>query len=434
MIQNHHNLAPENRPPDRAGEAPRDFWGMIEHFRQIGEVRLIGPAASAVDIAPGEVGERVADAPAAAPAPSLRLEPLGNNLTKDTSLGTIISGCSCRVRTCEKCGPRQGWEVRQNLLSKQDFWRKPGLLTLTVDRGRFLTAKAAHAAVTKGFFIPRLMRLLGVRRWLWALEFQQKTGEGWPHWHLLIDLADLPEGKIDLRKAWKLWRGKWNLGGLDLTEKKVKLQSAEHAVFYITKYLTKMPTGGFPVWVLQQAGMRFVQGCKKLGPIVGTGKPRVAAAVDDPEKKPRAARRPLLDRMAGCRGNSRAYHVRIDSQGEVRYRFVSSLPIGCRALPLLQQIDPQRFPGQVEEREFLGKTALYYTGDAQKLREYLTGNPKLGDRQVEEQESREEILRANRFAQRAILEGQQWPGVVRWIAFDFWATPHRSKNSTASAA
>src|SRR6185369_1412740 len=123
------------------------------------------------------------------------------------------------------------------MLAKARLFRNPALLTLTVDRSHFASPEDAHRQITEGSFIARLMRLLGVVTWFWVLEFQTKTGDGWPHWHLLIDLDDVG-GRLDLAKAWRLWRDKWGLGGLDLSTRK-SFADRQHAVLYVTKYLTK---------------------------------------------------------------------------------------------------------------------------------------------------------------------------------------------------
>ena len=208
--------------------------------------------------------------------------------------------CRCRSRTCEKCGPCLGWRVRQNMLSKAHLFSRPAMLSLTVDRSCFSSPEAAHGAITEGKFIARLLRLLGVKLWLWVLEFQTKSGDGWPHWHVLIDLDDVPGKRIDLPRAWRLWRDKWHLGGLDLSVKQARTR--EHAIHYITKYLTKMPES-FPVWVLLRGkAIRFVQGCKAIGSLTGQpprerSEPEPKDQLDLPFREPRSC---LLERMAHC--------------------------------------------------------------------------------------------------------------------------------------
>jgi hypothetical protein len=168
------------------------------------------------------------------------------------------------------------------------------------------------------------MRELGIKRWLYVLEFQTKTGDGWPHWHLMIDVGDLPGRRLNLARGWALWRDKWHLGGLDLAKKETKIQSAEHAVFYITKYLTKSPIGGYPLWVLDTHGVRFVQASRAVGAIVAKRKPKSRPAE---EKREHAPRRTFIDRNAACRLASNVWKLETDhSTGEVRRHYIAKLP------------------------------------------------------------------------------------------------------------
>ena len=113
----------------------------------------------------------------------------------------------------------------------------PRLLTLTVDRKRFKGPEEAWGYVTDHRLVPRLMGALGVRWWYAGLEFQMQSGDGWPHWHVMIDM-DGAKGRIDLKRAWYLWRDKWGVGGLDLGKQR-DAQDALTAVRYVTKYVVK---------------------------------------------------------------------------------------------------------------------------------------------------------------------------------------------------
>ncbi len=250
-----------------------------------------------------------------------------------------ISPRRCGCRTCPACARSLGWHLRQRLLAHD--WRVPRMLTLSVDRhgtttGRGFDSPAdAHRYVTEGRLVARLLSMLGVKTWVWVLEFQTKTGDGWPHWHVLIDLADLPGQRLDLKRAWHLWKHVWNVGGFDLGTKKF---DAHHAVMYVTDYLRKQPKGGYPLWVLDAPrSIRFVQGCRRLGPLVGKPRPsRLAAEPDsdesqrpttDPADTPEPADRPsLLDRMSRCGLASDVYDLRPDAEGEERAVHVGTLP------------------------------------------------------------------------------------------------------------
>ena len=251
------------------------------------------------------------------PARSSRLDSLHSNLNLSECRGPDSRGndslvvavpCKCRSRTCDRCGPRLGWEVRQVMLGKIEDFRTPRVFTLTVDREHFSGPEDAHAKISGRSFIPRLMRLLGVRRWFWVLEFQMSSGQGWPHWHIVLDLADCG-GQLDLNRAWHLWRNKWGLGGLDLGRKPPR--SKRHAALYVTKYLTKMPPA-FPPWVLLRGRVtRFCQASKLVGALTSRRRPSVRAELEDGQQLNlpfRAPRTVLLHRMARCERASVLFH------------------------------------------------------------------------------------------------------------------------------
>ncbi len=268
----------------------------------------------------GGEGEEAACPPRPAAVRRLpyRLESEGTNVTSlDEDVPGVVSCIvalheRCRARTCPICGPRLGWGVRQRLLSKAQCFRKPALLSVTLDRKQFDSPEDGHRNVTEGRYISRFMRLLGVKHWAWVLEFQMKSGDGWPHWHILIDLADVPAKKLDLKRAWLLWRDKWKLGGIDLSYAK-GFREPEHAVYYITKYLTKMPPA-FPLWVLGSSrAIRFVQGSRAIGALVANAKPTVDVAVKiQPDLPFRAPRKPLLEKMALCGTSTRFMAAEFD--------------------------------------------------------------------------------------------------------------------------
>jgi hypothetical protein len=261
------------------------------------------------------------------PAASSRLEPSDSNLKSNPPVSLVaVCPTMCRCRTCEKCGPRLGWRVRQNMLAKSGRFRTAAMLSLTVDRKHFASPEEAHRVITHGTYIATLMRLLGLKTWFWVLEFQTKTGDGWPHWHILIDLGDV-NGRLDLVRAWRLWRDKWKLGGLDLSTKQ-SFADPEHAVNYITKYLTKMPEA-FPVWVLARTkAIRFVGGCKALGSL--TGQPsRVRPELEPidqmnlPFREPRSI---LLVRMAKCEMSVSVFGVSGDNlRGEGEWKWMGTI-------------------------------------------------------------------------------------------------------------
>ncbi|MGC9260361.1 MAG: rolling circle replication-associated protein [Phycisphaerae bacterium] len=285
----------------------------------------------------GGGGAAAATAAGAAAAASLRLEYKGNNPTNGIDHRMVFLPCRCKSRMCSDCGPRLGIILRMRLLVVADSFRKPALLTLTVDRENFGSCQAAHTFVSSKGRIGLLMKRLGVKLWVWVLEFQQKTGDGWPHWHILVDLADCPGDKIDLKRAWNFWRNKWEIGGLDLQIKR-RFHQPRHAIHYITKYLIKSPKYGYPRWVLEsERTIRLVAACRKLGPLVSDGQSKPKSESDG-ERKPRGRRRLLVDRLAGCGQNTTAMRQDIDADNErVDTSFIGNVSASVEQLATMQQ-------------------------------------------------------------------------------------------------
>ncbi len=296
----------------------------------------VGPRRAADAVAAGDAATD-AGAVGAAAAGRLRLEYTSNNPTKRIDYRMVFMHCRCKSRMCSVCGPRMGFVLRTRLLAVADNFRKPTLFTLTVDRGNFGSCQEAHAFINSKGRIGLLMKRLGVEFWVWVLEFQQKTGEGWPHWHILVDLADCPGGKLDLKRAWSFWRDKWGIGGVDLQIKRRFLQP-RHALNYITKYLIKSPRSGYPRWVLEsEKAIRLVAACRKLGPLVFDGQSKLKSESGG-ERKPRRRRRLLVDRLAECGQKTTAMRQDIDADNEtVDTSFVGSVSASVERLAAMQQ-------------------------------------------------------------------------------------------------
>jgi hypothetical protein len=326
----------------------------------------------------------------------------------------VASPCRCGVRTCNDCGRFLGWYARQALLGVADVFKRPKVLTLTVDRSRFAGPREAHSRISGGKYVRRLMRALGITRWVWVLEFQMKTGDGWsggrvelgsPHWHLLIDVGDLPaRGKVpnylDLPKAWKLWRDKWGLGGLDLAEKGKDMTPA-HAINYLTKYLIKQPEGGYPEWVLKTHSIRFLQGCRELPPLVARfNKSRAPKDPDEPTR-PTTARRPLVVRMSECAEQTRVFVVDPDA----RSIYAGNLPASPAQLLSWAQ-NEDWLEGAVEERDINGKPSIALNWSPAEIRHAIDANkPTWPARREERRQARvDAILGTNARRQKAVEE------------------------------
>jgi len=342
----------------------------------------------------GREGGGMAQPPPAAPLS--KLESTDNKVTTDLET-VVLAEDRCRARSCSVCAIKRGWIVRQRLLARGSGWKRPAVLTLTVDREAFSSPVQAYRAVTRKKLVWRLMRALGVKRWFWVLEYQQKTGAGWPHWHILIDLNDVPGGRVNLGKAWELWRDTWGVGGLQLEVRDVEFHSVEHALMYISKYLMKQPEGGFPTWVLKsRQSIRFFQGCRLLGPLVGKSSVEREPPVEDQEVSRRAARRPLLDRMSECQvGRGRVFALRVDPKsGEQRSHFIGALP--CSPGRVASLVASGQVSASIEVlTDEHGRETLALRSDPVGL---LVQLRRLRD------ELREEVVERSRFKRRLLLE------------------------------
>lgn len=237
---------------------------------KVGDV-LVDPRA-AVDAGGPQRWGAPADAAAAQRrrCPS-RLEPSDNNVARGSApggvgegghdrLGVKVVAHRCKSRLCPKCGMRLGYGTRHQLerAAEAGAFKVPVLITLTIDRKGTVTGRGfsgpeeAFDLVTAGRYVAHLMRLLGVKVWVAVLEPQMKTGEGWPHWHVLCDLDGLPGGRLDYRQAWHYWRDLWKLGGVDVSVSTHQFSGPLHAVRYITTYVTKRQKPP-PAWMLDRS-------------------------------------------------------------------------------------------------------------------------------------------------------------------------------------
>ena len=127
---------------------------------------------------------------------SSMLEYKKNNLKQECQEASISDpvraiSVKCNSWMCGKCRKRRGIIFRNRLLEKLTLFKEPRLYTITINREWHESPREAYRHVMLDSLIPRLFRLLGIKRWVWVLEVQENTGDGWPHWHILIDVSDL---------------------------------------------------------------------------------------------------------------------------------------------------------------------------------------------------------------------------------------------------
>jgi len=264
--------------------------------------RLVAKAQAAVADAPGRSGERPGGLSGRrADASSPRLEQEGRKVTfieREDFEKRFHRGvqCLCRSWQCPDCRKSKGMQVRKAILAKAGLFRIPRLYTITINPAWFESPEDAYDHVMGEKFIARLLtKEMGVDVWVWVLEVQKNA---WPHWHILIDIGELPEKWynrslqisqdaepsdktgwhyhphfFDLKKVHRLLR-KWRIGEqCELSLKRGKFCDASHAINYITKYLVKMPPQErFPAWMSGKRRIRFYQPSRKVGSLLEEGK------------------------------------------------------------------------------------------------------------------------------------------------------------------
>ncbi len=264
----------------------------------------------------------------------------------------------CKSRFCPECGPLLGYRLRESMRREAAAFKKPMLLSLTIDRhgtttgNGFSDPKAAYDYVREGRYIARLMRQLGIRLWICVLECQSKTGEGWPHWHLLVDAVDLPHGRLPkklLERMWKLWRDTWMIGGLDVEA--VKFNDRNHAIFYISKYLIKQPERGWPEWILDARHVRLVSCSRALNALVGDGDGRAKKdEVGEDAEKPERKRRSTAERVSRCGMATKVLEESVDHEtGEVSTRYVGEIP--AKLADVMKAVKAEDSPVRIGVRE-----------------------------------------------------------------------------------
>lgn len=222
----------------------------------------------------------------------------GADLDKAAADGRLfkLRGCRCGSRFCNDCGPRMGRAAIEKIVEKSYLFPAAVLVTLTIDRRKHASCESAFDTVLQNRYLPRLMALLGKDvPWIRVLEFQSKTGDGWPHWHLLVDVSRFGLKRIPvkiLKEMWRFWKDVWGLGSVDVQE--VDFKTREHALRYVGKYLTKQPQRGWPSWVLARDRIRLIESSRVVGKIISEGSHSVPA--DAPADDAPSADAPADDR------------------------------------------------------------------------------------------------------------------------------------------
>ena len=196
----------------------------------------------------------------------------------------VIRPVACNSWFCQRCGYRRGRLVLERMVEEVSEWTNYGLLTLTVDRTKFDCPESAFEKVTRSRYVGKLMFKLRnamkvsgeqLGRYIIVLEFQAKSGDGWPHWHLLFETScgRLPRAVLDA--AWKTWRDGFQVGGVDFDMRKGR--TPEKAARYVCKYLMK---GAIPPpWILDWVTTKTIKMVHASRPCPSRGIPGVRPLV-----------------------------------------------------------------------------------------------------------------------------------------------------------
>lgn len=137
------------------------------------------------------------------------------------------------------------------------------MITLTVDRSAWIGPEACYQRVADRVReVARVVSLEGIH--VTALELQGKTGDGWPHWHLIVWAPDdrpLEDIRRRVRRAWSITTEHVDEETGEVTrsiepiagEKGIDVQAAverQGVARYAAKYLLK-PWEAVPSWMGQ---------------------------------------------------------------------------------------------------------------------------------------------------------------------------------------
>jgi hypothetical protein len=252
--------------------------------------------------------------------------------------------CRCRKWFCVDCAPNMGWALRRKLTERLNLFRRVYGITLTLDGLLFNSPEAAYRYVRENRCLALLVKELHARghlhtrAYFWVIEFQEETQQA--HWHLLVDASFIPFGEIV--EIWSTFRPKSapampekvtaaNYKGLPPAFGSVRFtlqkSTPTTAAKYATKYLVKVPSYGFPDWVLDFVGRIPRHGGSKgflttdLEPedkssCLSRAKVEESSAVHDEDcfcevcrgeeaaRKPRREFRTLRERIAQCKSSS----------------------------------------------------------------------------------------------------------------------------------
>jgi len=197
------------------------------------------------------------------------LEPTYNSVT-DAEKGFEVSRHRCRSWFCPECCRGLGLKLRERLLPILETFAGLQMWTFTVDPTLFASPREAYEYMQDRRCIARTIQdlfrwgFLKSRRFFCVVEWQKHTEQA--HYHVLLDTTYVPWHAV--LRSWDKHRpstagpvagGRPAFGTVIFSPQKTQFRTALHAARYATKYLTKTPEHGFPLWVLQYGKTRRIR-------------------------------------------------------------------------------------------------------------------------------------------------------------------------------
>lgn len=323
--------------------------GLFDEWGQGVASRVSGPGAvrSGGSSQPADTGRA---------AEGCRLDPDG--LSGSSSLSVVprrhevrAVECKCRSAWCPHCAVAFYGEVRAFVVPCLGVGKRWVLLSLSVDRKLYGSGEAAWRYADP--LVRRLLRLVGFTKWLKVLSFGSgvdddgRPGIEWPHWHILVDLADVPNVHWARKKIWSLWRHKWAVGGCDLPDDrdpKFKGRTGVSAAMYAINYQQRQG-GACASWVKSLKRMRAWEVGGELRKALQDAYPdrfrraeraRGVAAGDVERVKVQRRSRTIGERLTECGdGGSNLIEVSEYDNGVTFRKWLGTLPLSPGQIALL---------------------------------------------------------------------------------------------------
>lgn len=271
---------------------------------------------------------------------------------------TVMVKCKCRSQYCVDCMPGLMVKLRERWRPALAKWKKVQMITLTVDPERFATAEECYKHVQEKRLVAETVRslhkrgLIRSRQFAYVIEFHKN---GFPHWHLLVDSNWTDHEK--LKRTWKVghvWLSPTN-----------KFQSNDHAINYVTKYVSKIEQA-FPDWVLDYSGnLRRFSTSRGLCP--SEKKPRKPKVSKVKRKR---VRRTPRERVSSCGSDTAVYQV-----DQEKWKFIETLGIEFAAVQDLTLTEAKALVSS-RSAESRSSLAAMEVQSRESLREFFRCPPK----------------------------------------------------------